>query len=68
MDLASNHIFIAIVLMALAIFDVHCKSYSNSMANELVMVSAGANALSKDKNKTDDGSKEPKFFDEFECK
>lgn len=42
------------------------------MANELVMASAGANGLPKIKNKTDDAAmivpKEPKFFDEFECK
>lgn len=56
--------------MAFAILDGHCKSYSNSMANELVVVVASAGA--KDKNKTDDATttviKEPKFFDEFECK
>lgn len=72
MDSASNNIIVAIVLMAIAIFDGHCKSHSNSMANELVMVSAIANGLPKIKNKTDDAAtivpKEPKFFDEFECK
>lgn len=69
MDLTSNKYFVAIVLIAIAIHDTQGKSYSNAISNELVVV---ASMAAKDKNNTDDATllvtKEPKFFDEFECK
>lgn len=72
MDLTASQYFVAIILMTIAIFDGHCKSYSNSVTNGLLALATGSNGMSKDKNKTADAAmivaKEPKFFDEFECK
>lgn len=64
MDFTSNISLVAIVLMSVAFYDGHCKSHSNPMTNELLTVSIDT----KDKNRSDDITKEPKFFDEFECK